>query len=201
MSASRSVRGLVVLCCLSVGFCCLSAGCSLISVDQKHRYRDSEGYFEPKLLEQIRPGQTSAAWLRGHFGAPRMEHDLAQYPENVQLSTWRFTHERQKETRVFLLLRSRNWIEDHDYLHVVTENDLVVRTWTDERENVDVDKVMSVLGYKRVGSPPMPAEETAVPPPAQLIVEDVPQVDVSSPVDISEPAEPVHINSPAADSF
>lgn len=155
---------------------CLMTSCSFVSVDNKTRYRDAEGYFDPALLQQIQAGETTAAWLHKHFGRPwSSENGLAEeYLANVQLSTWRFERERQKNTRVFLLFRSRNLSEQNEYLHVVTEDHIVVRAWRDELESVDVRRIMASLGYERFPPPatkPVDPQPTAAPVPSR---EEVP---------------------------
>lgn len=174
------------------------AACSVVSVDQKIRYRDAEGYFETNLLEQIKPGETSQTWLIKHFGRPWFSEveGLEGYPVEVGIHTWRFARELQKSTRVLLLFRSRKLNQQYEYLHVVTDGDTVKRAWRDELATVDIHRLMAAMGYRKAHveahkspeeSKPAAAssaEAEAVPPPTSLVVEDVPQKG-------SEPAEKV----------
>lgn len=131
------------------------AGCSIISVDQKTRYRDAEGYFEPTLLTRIQPGETSLTWLTQHFGRPwYSEADgLEGYPEEVGVHTWRFAREQQKNTRVLLLFNSRKTDLQYEYLHVAAEGDIVKRAWKDELATVDIRRLMAAMGYRKVKNP------------------------------------------------
>lgn len=163
-----------IKCLLSVLLCGLLAGCSLIFVEHKTRYRDAEGYFETDLLTQIRLLQTTGTWVREHFGSPWSVSGGAayEYPEELQINTWRFQREKQKVTRVFLIFRSRHLSEQYEYLHVITDNDIVVRAWRDELETVDVPRIMTALGYKRVRAAPAEiSENAAVPVPVTDISE------------------------------
>lgn len=128
------------------------AGCSIISVDQKIRYRDAEGYFDPSLLTQIKPGETSHTWLIKHFGRPWYSEvdGLKDYPEEVGIHTWRFERERQKSTRILLLFSSRKTHQQYEYLHVATEGDMVKRAWRDELATVDIRRLMAAMGYRKV---------------------------------------------------
>lgn len=182
-----------------------SSGC--VSVDKKTRYRDAEGHFDSQLLMQIQPGETTGNWLEAHFGEPLfvdsgfVDKRLVDKPdlaaaEDVQISTWRFVRQRQKNTRVFLVFHSRNRQEADEYLHVVLEDDKVIKAWRDEFARVDIKRVMSALGYSSRAvdapvSPPLPAaaglpvppqaEPTAAPPSAlvpsnpPVVAEDVPK--------------------------
>jgi hypothetical protein len=172
--------------------CCLLS-CSFVTVDQQTRYRDAEGYFEPRLLESIKVGETSRTWLLAHFGRPwYSEVDaLVGYPTEVQIDSWRFEREQQKNTRVFLLFRSRNLAQQYEYLHVVSEGDTVKRAWRDVAQTVDTPRLMAAMGYRktratieerRVEPPaatpqpeaaPEPAAVQSVPAPASLTVQDV----------------------------
>ena len=169
------------------------SGCSVVSVDQRTRYRDAEGYFDASMLEQIKVGETSHSWVVTHFGRPwyREVEALTGYPDNVQINTWRFEREQQKNTRVLLLLRSRKLEQQYEYLHVVSEGDKVMRVWRDAAVTVDAPRLMAAMGYAKkavvedrqvvpapgeVPSPVAPVENPAVqsvPPPASLSVEDV----------------------------
>lgn len=163
------------------------AACSVVNVDQKTRYRDAEGYFEPNLLEQIKPGETSQTWLSKHFGRPWFSEveGLEGYPLEVGIHTWRFEREQQKSTRVLLLFSSRKLNHQYEYLHVVTEGDTVKRAWRDEVSTVDIPRLMAAMGYQKAriesGNAPAewqpitPAAKTeAVPTPTSLEVKDVP---------------------------
>lgn len=169
------------------------SGCSVISVDQRTRYRDAEGYFDVSMLEQIKVGETSHSWVVTHFGRPwyREVEALTGYPEDVQINTWRFEREQQKNTRVLLLFRSRKLEQQYEYLHLVSEGDKVMRVWRDAAVTVDAPRLMAAMGYAKkavvedrqvlpapgeVLSPAAPVENPAVqsvPPPASLSVEDV----------------------------
>lgn len=169
------------------------SGCSVVSVDQRTRYRDAEGYFDASMLEQIKVGETSHSWVVTHFGRPwyREVEALTGYPDNVQINTWRFEREQQKNTRVLLLLRSRKLEQQYEYLHVVSEGDKVMRVWRDASVTVDAPRLMAAMGYPKTAvvedrqvvpapgeilSPVAPVENPAVqsvPPPATLSVEDV----------------------------
>lgn len=169
------------------------SGCSVISVDQRTRYRDAEGYFDVSMLEQIKVGETSHSWVVTHFGRPwyREVEALTGYPEDVQINTWRFEREQQKNTRVLLLFRSRKLEQQYEYLHLVSEGDKVMRVWRDAAVTVDAPRLMAAMGYAKkavvedrqvlpapgeVLSPVAPVENPAVqsvPPPASLSVEDV----------------------------
>jgi hypothetical protein len=164
------------------------AGCSLVSIDEKTRYRDAEGYFEPTLLTQIKAGETSKTWLIQHFGRPWFSEvdGLTGYPDEVGIHTWRFEREQQKSTRVLLLLRSRKTSQHYEYLHVVTEGESVKRAWQDDLSTVDIRRLMAAIGYRKtkarvqasqqpMAEPSLPTIKTeTVPPPASLVVEDTP---------------------------
>lgn len=158
--------------------------CSIVSVDQKTRYRDAEGYFESSLLEQIDARKTSKTWLIKHFGRPWLSEaeGLEGYPEDVGVHTWRFERERQKNTRVLLLFRSRSLDQQHEFLHVVTEGDTVMRAWRDDLANVDIGRLMAAMGYRKTASKPpevhrapdpTPDLPDGIAPPASLVVEDI----------------------------
>lgn len=169
------------------------SGCSVISVDQRTRYRDAEGYFDVSMLEQIKVGETSHSWVVTHFGRPwyREVEALTGYPEDVQINTWRFEREQQKNTRVLLLFRSRKLEQQYEYLHLVSEGDKVMRVWRDAAVTVDAPRLMAAMGYAKKAvvedrqavpaavenpSSAAPVENPAVqsvPPPASLSVEDV----------------------------
>lgn len=188
------------------------AGCSFVSIDQKTRYRDAEGYFEPALLEQIKAEETSHTWLIKHFGQPWFSEvdGLEGYPEGVGIHTWRFEREQQKSTRVFLLFTSRKLNQQYEYLHVVTEGDMVKRAWRDDLATVDIRRLMAAMGYRKVQehtsaapaapvqpeSVAAPAQDTdSVPPPASLVVEDVPP---PKPAEAEKaPAEPPPVDTPS----
>jgi hypothetical protein len=187
--------------------------CSIVSVDQKTRYRDAEGYFEPTLFEQIKTGETSRTWLSKHFGRPWFSEvdGLAEYPPNVHIDTWRFAREQQKNTRVFLLFRSRKLEQQYEYLHVVSEDDTVMRVWRDELATVDIHRLMAAMGYPRnraaVKSSSMTAEPLAahpgpdvktdpVPPPADLVVEDVSRKEPAQATPATPTAAPPAVTSP-----
>ena len=184
LEASRRFRTLWLMTVLGL----MLAACSVVSVDQKTRYRDAEGYFEPNLLEQIKPGETSQTWLVKHFGHPWFSEvdGLEGYPVEVGIHTWRFERELQKSTRVLLLFRSRKLNQQYEYLHVVTDGDTVKRSWRDELATVDIRRLMAAMGYRKAQveahtapeeSKPTAAssaEAEAVPPPTSLVVEDVP---------------------------
>lgn len=172
-----------------MSFCLI--GCSFISVDRHTRYRDAEGYFESTLLDAIKVGETSQSWLLAHFGRPSYSEvdALAGYPAEVQINTWRFEREQQKNTRVFLLYRSRNLDQQYEYLHVVSEGDKVMRAWRDASQTVDTPRLMAAMGYAKVRLeeekpaveiPAAPAAVQSVPPPASLNVEDVSQPAIPS---------------------
>jgi hypothetical protein len=170
------------------------SGCSIVSVDQRTRYRDAEGYFDVSMLEQIKVGETSHSWVVAHFGRPwyREVEALTGYPEDVQINTWRFEREQQKNTRVLVLFRSRKLEQQFEYLHVVSEGDKVMRAWRDAAVTVDAPRLMAAMGYAKKAvveerqvvpteevetpSPVAPVENPAVqsvPAPASLSVEDV----------------------------
>lgn len=148
MKPEFTLRALLLVAVLSA----LVSGCSLVSIDSKTRYRDAEGYFEPHLLDQIKPGETSSDWMRDHFGRLWLtEVDaLVGYPEDLSIDTWRFERERQKSTRVFLLFRSRKLDQQYEYLHTVTEGDTVVRAWRDDLDTVDTRRLLSAMGYSKM---------------------------------------------------
>ena len=175
-------------------------GCSLVSVDRRVRYSDAEGYFDPRLLEQIEPGQTTRDWLHAHFGEPLFLDEGLEDPtaagRQIEIATWGFVRQQQKNPRVFLLFRSRNLQEAAEYLHVVLEEGLVVKVWRDQLETVDTRRVISTLGYQPrslqggrteevpaavappVGLPsgpstPPPAEAGVVPPADPVVTEDI----------------------------
>lgn len=158
------------------------SGCSIVSVDQRTRYRDAEGYFDVSMLEQIKVGETSHSWVVTHFGRPwyREVEALTGYPEDVQINTWRFEREQQKNTRVLVLFRSRKLEQQFEYLHVVSEGDKVMRAWRDAAVTVDTSRLMAAMGYSKKAvveeRQVVPVENPAaqnVPPPATLSVEDV----------------------------
>lgn len=169
------------------------SGCSIVSVDQRTRYRDAEGYFDVSMLEQIKVGETSHSWVVTHFGRPwyREVEALTGYPEDVQINTWRFEREQQKNTRVLVLFRSRKLEQQFEYLHVVSEGDKVMRAWRDAAVTVDAPRLMAAMGYAKKAvveerqvvpaavetpAPVAPVENPAVqsvPAPASLSVEDV----------------------------
>jgi hypothetical protein len=158
------------------------SGCSIVSVDQRTRYRDAEGYFDVSMLEQIKVGETSHSWVVTHFGRPwyREVEALTGYPEDVQINTWRFEREQQKNTRVLVLFRSRKLEQQFEYLHVVSEGDKVMRAWRDAAVTVDTSRLMAAMGYSKKAvveeRQVLPVENPAAqsaPPPATLSVEDV----------------------------
>jgi hypothetical protein len=158
------------------------SGCSIVSVDQRTRYRDAEGYFDVSMLEQIKVGETSHSWVVTHFGRPwyREVEALTGYPEDVQINTWRFEREQQKNTRVLVLFRSRKLEQQFEYLHVVSEGDKVMRAWRDAAVTVDTSRLMAAMGYPKKAvveeRQVVPVENPAaqsVPPPATLSVEGV----------------------------
>jgi|GEM_PF-2080435 len=169
----------------------LLGGCSLVSIDSKTRYSDASGFFESRLLDEIRPDETTRDWLHQHFGEPlfvdRDFNNPMAATEQVQIETWRFVRYQQKNTRVFLLFSSRKRHEDSEYLHVVLADNRVVKAWRDRLETVDTRRVMGVLGYapvatqsakpRDVTAPPVAdaqlQAEGGVPPPAALEVQDV----------------------------
>jgi hypothetical protein len=145
----------------------LLGGCSLVSIDSKTRYSDASGYFDAKLLDQIKPDETSGVWLRQHFGDPLFVDRGFMNPmvpaEQVQIETWRFMQHRQSNTSVFLLFRARSRYEESEYLHAVLANDLVVTAWRDTLESVDTPRVMGSLGYAPVASEPVTSMAAAAP--------------------------------------
>jgi hypothetical protein len=157
---------------------CLLGGCALISVDNKIRYRDASGFFDPRLLAQIQPETTTGEWLRQHFGDPLFVDGDYINPmvagESVEIDTWHFLRYRQKNTRVFLLFKSRKRVEESEYLHVVLANDRVVKAWRDTFETVDTRRVMRVLGYK-----PAPTE-AAAPATSAAPVQETPALQTPS---------------------
>ena len=185
-----------------VGF--LLTACSFVSVEQKTRYRDAEGYFEPNLLEQIKAGETSQSWLVKHFGRPWFSEvdGLENYPKDVGIHTWRFERQLQKSTRVLLLFRSRKLEHQYEYLHVVTEDDTVKRAWRDELATVDIVRLMAAMGYQkaqvkvRVAPEDLKSASTesseagAVPLPTSLVAEDVRPKEPETSVEVAPPTKP-----------
>ncbi len=123
----------------------LLQGCSLFNVSSASYYRDGEGRFNSDVFESIEPHATTNAWLKQHFGKPfwvdKAEHDVA-------IHTWQFARERHKRKDVLLVLRYRSVREDVEYLHVVTQNDVVIKHWLDRYASVDVDRVIYALGLE-----------------------------------------------------
>lgn len=193
-------------------------GCSLISIDNKTRYSDASGYFDPRLLDQIQPDETTGDWLRQHFGEPLfVDRDFTNpmvADQPVQIETWQFVRQQQKNTRIFLLFSSRKRHEDSEYLHVVLADNKVIKAWRDTFESVDTRRVMGALGYTPVMSETAEAEVAAadeprlkesvevvppaegVPPEAALEVKDLAVEQVMDSSD--EPAaEPVPADFPS----
>jgi len=134
------------------------------------------------MLEQIKVGETSHSWVVTRFGRPwyREVEALTGYPVDVQINTWRFEREHQKNTRVLVLFRSRKLEQQFEYLHVVSEGDKVMRAWRDAAVTVDTSRLMAAMGYSKKAvveeRQVVPVENPAaqnVPPPATLSVEDV----------------------------
>lgn len=188
----------------------LLGGCSLISIDNKTRYSDASGYFDPRLLDQIQPDATTREWLRQHFGEPLFADRDFTNPmvanQPVQIETWQFVRQQQKNTRVFLLFSSRKRHEDSEYLHVVLADNKVVKAWRDTFETVDTRRVMGALGYTPVNSQTAPTEvaESAEKPLAGQSGEAVPSAEKLEVKDlevepVTDPSEDPASASPTAD--
>ncbi len=147
---------------LMVGFWLLE-GCSLFNVSSASYYRDGEGRFNSDVFESIEPNATTSTWLKQHFGKPFWV-DRADY--DVAIHTWQFARERHKRKDVLLVLRYRSVREDVEYLHVVTQNNVVIKHWLDRYASVDVDRVIYALGLE-VPQKPMPNKATSESPSVQ----------------------------------
>lgn len=175
----------------------LLGGCSLVSIDSKTRYSDASGFFDPRLLDQIQPDETTRDWLRQHFGEPLfVDRDFTNplvAAQSVQIDTWRFVRHQQKNTRVFLLFSSRKRHEDSEYLHVVLADNKVVKAWRDTLETVDTRRIMGALGYAPVVDVP-PASGNVAPEKAAPLAEpggSVEETDMSGEAPVTSAEEPV----------
>lgn len=124
----------------------LQSACSVFNVSSSTYYRDAEGRFSYKIIESITPQETSNTWLKQQFGTPMW---VDQADHQVEIATWQFVREQHKRKDLVLLVRYRTVKEDAEYLHVVFQNDVVVKWWKDRHELVDVKRVIYALGLEQ----------------------------------------------------
>lgn len=114
--------------------------CSLFSFKSTTHYRDSEGHFSSALLDNIENQKTSLQWLKSQFGEPLF---IDSGPEDAAICTWRFYKQTLKNNSVFLLWNQKKLSEEPLYLHTVVQNGTVLKSWRDQFEKVDTQRIFS----------------------------------------------------------
>ncbi len=134
--------------------------CSLVSMSKTTYYRDKEGRFSTQVFDNITPNQTSNTWLLQQFGKPLW---VDKVDHGVAVSTWQFAREQHKRRDLLLLFSHRSTHEESEFLHVISQNDTVVKSWVDAHQHVDVQRVVYYMGLEKPQTPkPQPQPMSAV---------------------------------------
>ncbi len=134
----QTVFKALLLCC---GILC-SSGCALVSMSETEKYRDNEGQFEESLFRNIKPGLSTKEWVMTQFGEPLF---VVGEGDGVQVYTWHFVKQAQKNTQVLLIFRYRGLKEENRYLHVAVRGSEVLKSWHDTEAHVDLGHLRQVL--------------------------------------------------------
>jgi len=116
----RRLLGALLVGCLTLGL----SGCLVTAVSNETR---SGTYVSTNTFNQIKPGQTSEAWVRATLGAPNSETAL---PEGKVLK-WSYTERHEGSGAVFLIFGGHSEKEVSHTAFVEVHKGIVTNAWRD----------------------------------------------------------------------
>ena len=123
MTASHVRRSAVVV---LLGFlCALSSGCLVMSSNEETR----EGKFvADTTFDQIKPGKTSAAWVKATLGEPS-ERTCIEGQDDAEV--WKYTYTERKEGAgaIFLIFGGTSTKEKSGTAYVELKDGVVTNKW------------------------------------------------------------------------
>jgi outer membrane protein assembly factor BamE (lipoprotein component of BamABCDE complex) len=95
-------------------------------VSGSNEEKTTGNYVAPSTLDQIRPGKTTAGWVRATLGRPTSEEKLADGSE-----VWKYAYaeKRDSNTAVFLIFGGSSKTEKNHTVFVEIKDGLVTNAW------------------------------------------------------------------------
>jgi outer membrane protein assembly factor BamE (lipoprotein component of BamABCDE complex) len=123
MNASHVCRSAVVV---LLGFlCALSSGCLVMSSNQETR----EGNFvADTTFDQIKPGQTSAAWVKATLGEPSVRTTVEGQDE-AEVWKYKYTERKTGSGAIFLIFGGTSTKEKSGTAFVELKDGVVTNKW------------------------------------------------------------------------
>jgi outer membrane protein assembly factor BamE (lipoprotein component of BamABCDE complex) len=125
MNASIFRRPAVVVVFAAAFFCLLSSGCLVSSTNNETR---SGKYVADSTFDQIKPGETSAAWVKATLGEPS---DKTTVEGQGNAEVWKYTYTEKKEGSgaIFLIFGGTSSKEKSGTAFVELKDGVVTNKW------------------------------------------------------------------------
>ena len=99
------------------------AGCLISSDTSEHR---SGNYVADTTFSQIKPGQTTAAWVTATLGAP---NKVTRVDADTELWDYSYTERKESSGAVFLIFGGHGVNETTAHAYVQLKNGIVTNAW------------------------------------------------------------------------
>jgi len=111
------------------------AACSFVDHQRDVSFGGAGKLVPSSVLEQIKPGKTSRAWLHANLGEPTSR---SMSDDGEELLTYAFDTIKQKRLRILFVYQSRRTQIDSKHVYVSLKKGLVTRCWKDFSYAIDM---------------------------------------------------------------
>ena len=125
MNASILRRPAVVVVVFAGFLCLMSSGCLVSSVN--HESREGK-YVADTTFDQIKPGQTSAAWVKATLGDPS-EKTTVEGQGNSEVRKYKYTEKKEGAGAIFLIFGGTSSKEKSGTAFVELKDGVVTNKW------------------------------------------------------------------------
>ena len=113
-----ALGGILAAAALTAGTGCLVSGSNV--------EKTTGNFVAPSTLDQIKPGKTTAAWVRATLGAPSSQGKL---DDGSEVWKYEYTEKRESDTAVFLIFGGSNKTEKNRTVFVEFKDGVVTNAW------------------------------------------------------------------------
>lgn len=100
----------------------LLTGCLMSS---SSRSKVSGNYVPREAFDQIKPGETSAAWVKATLGEPSSRDDA----DGIEVWKYHYTEEKDSSGAIFLIFAGSNRKEQQHVAYVEIKDGVVIKKW------------------------------------------------------------------------
>ena len=130
----NSILGFIGRCSVLVAVLSIAA-CSFVDHRRDVSFGGAGKLVPSSVLEQIKPGKTSRAWLHANLGEPTSR---SMSDDGEELLTYAFDTIKQKRLRILFVYQSRRTQTDSKHVYVSLKKGLVTRCWKDFSYAIDM---------------------------------------------------------------